>query len=87
MPRCLALLLVIVAAAWPGSAGAVRFIGEAPGPPVGTTIDGFTEVLGPSATEPEHAGEFGNPAGLPVCIDCPPAAPKQDQPPPRPGQP
>lgn len=37
----------------------------------GVTIDGFPEVMGPSATEPEHAGTFirgatGTPAGAPA---------------------
>jgi len=54
-------LLGLAVAAWPGVAGAVRFMDETTGPPVGTTVDGFQEVLGPSATEPEHAGNFVDP--------------------------
>jgi hypothetical protein len=42
-------------------AGAVRFMDETTGPPVGTTRDGFQQVLGPEATEPEHAGNFVGP--------------------------
>ena len=73
MPRCLGMrLLALAMAAWPGVAGAARFPPEAPGPPVGTTIDGFSEVLGPSATEPEHAGEFAHPWTAPSCKTCPP---------------
>ncbi len=74
MPRCLGLwLLVLAVAAWPRVAGAARFPSETgAGPPVGTTIDGFREVLGPSATEPEHAGEFVHPWTEPSCTTCPP---------------
>ena len=75
MPRIVCVgLLVLAAAAWPEAAGAVRFMGETEaGPPTGTTIDGFTEVLGPSGTEPEHAGDFVNPATTPACTTCPTA--------------
>jgi len=55
------VLLALATAAWPGMAGAVRFTEETTGPPVGTEIDGFVEVLGPEATEPEHAGDFVGP--------------------------
>ena len=62
MRRYLALLLLAAgAAAWPGVAGAVRFMDQTTGPPVGNDVAGFPEVLGPSATEPEHAGEFVGP--------------------------
>lgn len=62
MQRFLApVLLALATAAWPATAGAVRFMDQTTGPPVGTTIDGFTEVLGPEATEPEHAGDFVEP--------------------------
>jgi hypothetical protein len=62
MRRYLApVLLALATAAWPGMAGAVRFMDETTGPPVGTTVDGFHEVLGPEATEPEHAGNFVDP--------------------------
>ena len=56
-----AVLLVLATAAWPGVAGAVRFVGETTGPPVGTTNDGFREVLGPEATGGAHAGDFVGP--------------------------
>ena len=55
-------LLIVVMAAWPGLAIAARFIGETPPTPVGTSIDGFKQVMGPAATEPEHAGDFVSPA-------------------------
>jgi hypothetical protein len=42
-------------------AGVVRFTGETTGPSVGTTINGFHEVLGPGATDTEHAGDFVGP--------------------------
>jgi len=62
MQRYLALVLLALAvAAWPGVAGAVRFMDETTGPPVGTTVDGFSEVLGPGATAAAHAGEFVGP--------------------------
>ena len=55
------MLLALAVAAWPGAAGAVRFVGETTGPPVGTTNDGFREVLGPEATGGAHAGDFVGP--------------------------
>ena len=55
------VLLALATAAWPGMAGAVEFMDQTTGPPVGTTTDGFREVLGPEATEPEHAGDFVGP--------------------------
>lgn len=62
MRRYLApVLLALAMAAWPGMAGAARFMDQTTGPPVGTERDGFTEVLGPEATEPEHAGDFVDP--------------------------
>jgi hypothetical protein len=62
MRRYLApVLLALATAAWPGMAGAVEFMDQTTGPPVGTDISGFTEVLGPEATEPEHAGNFVGP--------------------------
>jgi hypothetical protein len=62
MRRYLApVLLALATAAWPGIAGAVEFTDQTTGPPVGTDISGFTEVLGPEATEPEHAGDFVGP--------------------------
>ena len=62
MRRYLApVLLALATAAWPGMAGAVEFTDQTTGPPVGTEIDGFQEVLGPEATEPEHAGDFVGP--------------------------
>ena len=62
MPRYLApVLLALATAAWPGIAGAVRFMDETTGPPVGTTAAGFPEVLGPEATGAEHAGDFVGP--------------------------
>jgi len=38
------MLLALAVAAWPGVAGAVRFMDETSGPPVGTEIDGFVAV-------------------------------------------
>lgn len=61
MRRYLAAMLLVVATAWPGAAGAMRIMGETGGPPVGTTINGFYQVLGPESTEPEHAGDFVDP--------------------------
>ncbi|HUN44433.1 MAG TPA: hypothetical protein VMU81_29420 [Acetobacteraceae bacterium] len=55
------LLLAAGVAAWPGVAGAVRFMDETTGPPVGNDVAGFPEVLGPSATDASHAGEFVGP--------------------------
>jgi len=55
------MLLALAVAAWPGVAGAVRFMDETTGPPVGTTNDGFREVLGPEATGGAHAGDFVGP--------------------------
>ena len=46
---------------------------ETTGPPVGTEIDGFVEVLGPEATEPEHAGDFVGP--LPEYMQPAPGSP------------
>lgn len=54
-------LLALATAAWPGVAGAVRFMDETTGPPVATNGAGFAEVLGPEATMPEHAGDFVGP--------------------------
>jgi len=67
------MLLALAVAAWPGVAGAVRFMDQTTGPPVGTEIDGFAEVLGPEATEPEHAGNFAGP--LPEYMQTPPGSP------------
>jgi len=69
----MAVLLLALAAGWPGVAGAVRFMDETTGPPVGTDIAGFPEVLGPSATEPEHAGQFVGP--LPEYMPVQPGTP------------
>ncbi len=55
------MLLALTVASWPGVAGAVRFMDETTGPPVGTTVDGSRQVLGPEATEPAHAGDFVGP--------------------------
>ena len=55
------MLLALATAAWSGMAGAVRFMDETTGPPVATNVAGFPEVLGPEATEPEHAGNFVGP--------------------------
>jgi hypothetical protein len=63
------MLLVVAVAIWPALASAARLQAEAPGPPAGTTIDGFNQVMGPSATEPEHAGEFVQPRPEP-CPSC-----------------
>jgi len=67
------MLLGLAVAAWPGVAGAVRFMDQTAGPPVGTESDGFVEVLGPEATEPEHAGDFVGP--LPEYMQAPPGSP------------
>jgi len=67
------MLFALAVASWPGVAGAVRFMDETTGPPVGTEIDGFVEVLGPEATEPEHAGNFVGP--LPEYMQPPPGSP------------
>jgi len=67
------MLLALAVAAWPGVAGAVRFMDETTGPPVGTTNDGFREVLGPEATEPEHEGDFKGP--LPEYMPTSPGSP------------
>ena len=62
MRRYLApMLLVLATAAWPGMAGAVEFMNQTTAPPVGTTVDGFQQVLGPEATDAEHAGDFVGP--------------------------
>jgi hypothetical protein len=62
MRRYLApVLLPLATAAGPGMAGAVEFMDQTTAPPVGTTTDDFREVLGPEATEPEHAGDFVGP--------------------------
>ena len=69
------MLLALAIASWPGVAGAVRFMDETTGPPVGTERDGFVEVLGPEATEPEHAGDFVGP--LPEYMPTSPGSPCQ----------
>ena len=55
------MLLALAIASWPGVAGAVRFMDETTGPPVGTQRDGFREVLGPEATGGAHSGDFVGP--------------------------
>lgn len=65
------LLLLATFAAAPSLATAARLPPEAEGPPVGTTIEGFDEVLGPMATEPGHAEQFVEPRPEP-CPSCPP---------------
>jgi hypothetical protein len=72
-PYLALMLLALAVAAWPGVAGAVRFMDEKTGPPMGTERDGFVEVLGPEATEPEHAGDFMGP--LPEYMPTSPGSP------------
>lgn len=79
---CFRTLLLAVAIATCASMATAARLTESPGPPVGTTIDGFNEVMGPSATEPEHAGEFVKPRFEP-CPSCPQPAPAGS----RPGEP
>lgn len=58
MRRYLAAALLALATA---SCSGLEFTGQTTGAPLGTTRDGFVEVLGPEATEPEHAGDFVDP--------------------------
>ena len=83
--RLAVLILALAAAAWPVTAGAVRFMDESGPQTTGTIIDGFPEVLGPSGTEPEHAGQFIHPpAGPPIPVS-PAAGPQPPRPAPAPG--
>jgi hypothetical protein len=81
MIRAAPLLLLVTIVLWPARGAAARLEEVSPGPSVGTTIDGFNQVMGPSATEPEHAGIFVNPRPVP-CPSCPPVvAPPANAPP------
>lgn len=70
MTRIPILLLSTAILACPATALAARLVDMSPPPPMGTTIDGFNQVMGPAATEPEHQGEFVNSPFAP----CPPCS-------------
>ena len=80
------LLLLLLAAACPGLAEAYQLPPPCGGQETRTTVSGFVEVTGPTATDPGHAGEFARQTNAPCPPGPPPATPPAPNAPPPPAQ-